>query len=279
MRVHYYYQSNIGNFREKNEDNLFINGVIRPINEQIFEREGIAKFINSTYGVFDGMGGESCGEQASYIAAKTLKKYKKSRIEVEVNEFLQDANEHICDYTVSENLSRCGSTAALIQFRHGVAQATNIGDSRVYFFRGGKLRQLTHDHTEYQQKIDIGVDAEGGAVSPSLKSVLTQFLGLFPDEMILEPYSSKKIAVKAGDIFMLCSDGLYGKQSMEDLEEQFNNMQTLAELGKSMIRSALDRRERDNITVALIEVISEEITYSEIFTETLNQWKMKLKRN
>lgn len=84
----------------------------------------------------------------------------------------------------------------------------NVGDSRVYFFRSGVLHQITRDHSKSQRLVSMGILTEEEARNHPSKHELTQHLGIFPEEMLIDPEFSDPLDVHPGDLFLLCSDGL-----------------------------------------------------------------------
>ncbi len=133
----------------------------------------------------------------------------------------------------------------------------NIGDSRAYLFRSGRLTQLSQDHTPVRQMVDLGViKAEEARTHPD-RHKLSQHLGIFPSEMVIEPYVAEPVAILSGDIFLLCSDGLTEMLPDEAIRERLLGGKTPEEKGKTLTEQAMKKGGGDNITVVLVQVLNE----------------------
>lgn len=228
--------THIGTIKKQNEDNYFVNG--KYMADSSVGTEGIAdkKKRNSyTYAVCDGMGGESYGEFASLIAVTALAKYMQTDIRESIDRYINTANEFICDLIKKNRKIRSGSTLALLSIQKNTAAAYNIGDSRVYLCRKGDLYLLTQDD-----------------VDPEHKSNLTQYIGISPEEMRISVHKSEVIKLKKGDVFMLCSDGLYDVIDDEDIVEFLSNDNDSAtDMTKKLVAVAQENNGIDNVTVVV----------------------------
>ena len=148
----------------------------------------------SLLGVFDGMGGEECGEIASLIAARSAKEFiERESISEDLNELCNIANEKICQFADQHNIVAMGTTAALLLFGEKDISLCNIGDSKIFRFADEQFEQISVDH------IAIGLHGR--------KPPLLQNLGISSSEMIIEPYLATG-DYNDGDIYLICSDGL-----------------------------------------------------------------------
>ena len=249
--------THVGLVRDNNEDNYFINGRCKTNNSVTAEGFADNKLRDTyLYAVFDGMGGESFGEIASLIAAKTLTDYMSTDIRSTVTDYIHRANELICDDVMRNGGARSGTTLALLCICDSKAIAYNIGDSRIYFLRKGILSLLSEDHTEAQRLIRIGMLDEESAKTHSSRNKLTQHLGIFPDEMIIEPFVSKEIKVKKNDIFLVCSDGLTDMVSDDDIKEIMERKDLDASsIAKELSKAAQENGGKDNTTVIVVKVV------------------------
>ena len=249
--------THVGLVRENNEDNFFINGIYKS------NKKGVAEgYVDNMqrdtylYAVLDGMGGESYGEYASMIAAKSLIKYISSDIRRTIFDYIQNANKLICDEITKNNGIRSGTTLALLYIREGKAMAYNIGDSRIYLCRNDDLYLLSEDHTEAQRLINAGRLDEESARHHKSKNILTQHLGIFPSEMILEPYASAEIRLKRNDMFMLCSDGLTDMVSDDNIREiMVRGDLDVPGITKELSATAQENGGNDNTTIIVAKVI------------------------
>ena len=108
-----------------------------------------------------------------------------------------------------------GTTLTVLLIEDDVAHFSHVGDSRLYLFRDGVLRRLTRDHTVVQNEIDAGrLTPEPGKTSTA-SQYLTQSVGI---NSTVDPDTSTR-PVDAGDMFILCSDGLTDPLSDADLED------------------------------------------------------------
>lgn len=239
----------IGRIRSNNEDNFFFDGIILPMNNpglgKVLSFEG-ALCDPVCFGVFDGMGGEAFGEEAAYLAAKTLLSYAKAAEAVDLHRVIQEANGKVCRASMNHNMGVMGSTAVMLQFSGGQATVLNVGDSKAFLFRNNGLKQVSVDHTDQailnQYKIT------------NRKPRLTQHLGIDPAEMTIEPYSVA-IDTQLQDQFLLCSDGLSDMVGIERIEGILLSNYNPTTAVESLMKEALENGGKDNITVILCKVV------------------------
>lgn len=253
--------SDKGRIRNNNEDNFYFNGTyLNPENRD--EHNFFADNPSGSeimYGVFDGMGGEALGEEASLITAQTVKKYhdklKGGRIKDNKSAILKsisDANTKICNKIVESGERRIGTTFALLSISDDTAQVYNVGDSRVYLYRNKKLTQISVDDTTAQRLVNMGVITKEKAKTHEDRHKLTQHLGIFADEMIVEPHISEKIRIEKGDMFILCSDGLTDMVENEEIQSIMRKSGDSRTAAQSLVETALKNGGRDNVTVTVI---------------------------
>lgn len=237
---------NVGKIRANNEDNLFFNGVILPLNNRGLEEP--LSFYSALlspicFGVFDGMGGESNGEEASYLSANEMKlqvEHSWQQPEKLLMTICQRANERICESARLHKSGAMGSTAALLIFTGEQVYAANLGDSKILLYRQKKLFQLSTDHTDQAFLQSQGITGR--------KPRLTQHLGIEPAEMIIEP-AMRCQKILPGDRFILCSDGLSDMLSWNEIMTILDNNPEPIDAVRSLMDDALQHGGRDNITV------------------------------
>lgn len=256
MRVESSVITHVGLVRRSNEDNYYVNGKYKSAGSGA--AEGYADSVQRksyVYAVCDGMGGESFGELASMIAVKTLSVYQETDLRQKVFEYVKRANMYICKEMENFNGARIGTTLALLYIHDNRATAFNIGDSRVYLLRKGDLFLLTEDHTEAQRMVELGLISDDEAEVHPAKNKLTQHLGIFPDEMIIEPYISQEIKLKKNDVFLICSDGLTDMIDADELREilSMENCST-TDIAKELAATAQAYGGRDNTTAVVISI-------------------------
>ena len=130
------------------------------------------------FAVFDGMGGEECGEKASLIAAENASKYRIGPNPIEdLLNYCSDTNDEICRYADENDIFSMGTTATIIVFGDKGICLFNIGHSKVFRFDGKNLEQISVDHYAF---------APSGRKPP-----LSLCLGIPASEMIIEPHVAK----------------------------------------------------------------------------------------
>ena len=248
-------ESNIGRIRQSNEDNYFVCG--NTVNAAHTAEAQLIPSVEGVVAVCDGMGGLDNGELASQLAAETLNAYSQTMIKSRFStssilSYFDAANEKICG-EIRLGSNKMGCAFAMLGFRGRSVVAANIGDSRVYSFLNGSLTQLSKDHTEAQALLDAGVITRSDEARMPSRHLLTQYLGVLPEDMKIEPYIVKKKA-KEGERFLLCSDGLYEMLSDGVIEEILRQNLTLKDTTRALIDSALNAGGKDNVTVILCEI-------------------------
>lgn len=251
MKMQCYAQTNIGSVRKNNEDNYYCNGSFKlsarsPQEELISSPEG----SELLFGVFDGMGGEAYGEECAMLCATTLSQFQGREQPFEAPAFYQKANEIVCEFE-QRTQATGGSTAAVAQVRGNRVFASNAGDSRVYHLRGRELKCLTRDHTRYQQMIEAGVPDP----DPAERHVLTKFIGL-DNRRPLTPNFAVSVKLEEGDRIILCSDGITGVLSDEQIVETLSQPHLPEVVGRALVQQALEAGSRDNVTMVLAEVVA-----------------------
>lgn len=245
--------SHIGNVRSINQDNFICNGTYMKTNDSeiIFPLSGkVVSKSPTLFGIFDGMGGEECGEIASYIAAKEASTIpiKKDGVST-LTDYCKQANTKICEYTENNAISSMGTTAAMLLCSKDEITLCNIGDSKVFRFAGGEFEQISKDH--------IVISAFG------TKPPLSQNLGIPPDQLLIEPYLSQG-RYKNGDKYLICSDGLTDMLTLEEIKELLTSQQ-VEESATKLVNKALENGGKDNVTVILLEIKQKKSKLMKVF--------------
>ncbi len=203
--------------------------------------------------VADGMGGAQAGEVASQIAVEAFEQGLRDSgsPEERLTERTQEANRRIYERSRSE-FGREGMgttlTAAYVDDAH-VALA-HVGDSRAYLFRDGKLRRLTQDHSLVDELVRRGKLTEEQAAEHPQRSIITRALGPEPTVEV----DTWTYPVRAGDVLLLCSDGLTSMISEEQIERVLSASAELNRAADELIDEANEAGGRDNITVVLFRL-------------------------
>ena len=255
MKIESVVYCHVGRVRSNNEDNYYINGKYRW---NLSQNEAFEKDIKSDdmalYAVSDGMGGEELGEMASWITVRNLSPAKISEVKSVAVNTIEKANDEICNEIKQNGGKRIGATVSMLYIDDEKAVICNVGDSRVYFFRDKELVQISEDHNEAMQKVRMGIISKEEAEMHPSRHMLTQHLGIFREELLIEPYFSNEIALKKGDIFLLCSDGLTDMVKDGEISNIIMKFKAPDKIGKELQNLALSRGGKDNITVSVVMI-------------------------
>ena len=246
LQVHAACGCHIGKVRENNEDNFCFNGIILPQNNHGLDKPlNFSSELNEPicFGVFDGMGGESNGEEAAFLAAHEMKQ-KSLCVGGKADEALLSichrANDKICSARHQHKTSLMGSTAAMLILSRGSGYLANLGDSKIWLWRQKSLIQLSTDHTDQGLLSSQGIK--------NRKPQLTQHLGIQPDEMVIEP-AIQRIRLHPDDRFILCSDGLSDMLTIGEITAILDAKSSPLDSVNELVTAALRCGGRDNITV------------------------------
>lgn len=242
-KIHYSCLSHIGNIRSINQDNFICDRRYMENEETAIEFPlcGTKKSNeNSVFGIFDGMGGEECGEIASYIASKAASDIEIGKdVITDLSQFCHRANNDICDYAAMHEIPAMGTTAAILVFAEREVVLCNIGDSKIFRLCNGKLEQISMDH--------VTVAAFG------VKPPLSQNLGIQPTELVIDPYFARG-PYNDGDIYLICSDGLTDMVTNEEISKVLTSTGVLNKAIEILLEKALTNGGRDNITIVLCKI-------------------------
>ena len=206
----------------------------------------------------DGMGGAAAGEVASKIFADTTQDVFSENTERSQEEVLYRiqkafgvANEKILAHVI-ENTSHkgMGCTAEILAFSDKGFIVGHIGDSRTYRLRDGYLEQLTQDHTIVQQQFEEGLISSDQLRDHPLRNVIFRAVGI-KEDLALDLISGK---IFAGDLFLLCSDGLTDMVSDEQILEILCSDNDIPPKAEELIEAAKNAGGLDNITVVLVAI-------------------------
>jgi len=158
------------------------------------------------------------------------------------------ANKNISTYSIDYlNCQRIGSTALCLLAQEDKLVCLWAGDSRLYRLRAENLEQLSLDHSEVAQLVQLGFLTEEEARTHPKANVITRAVGTRP-EITLE---EKSVDAQSGDTFLLCSDGLYNELSSEEMQ-QCLVMDDLDEASEALLEACLQTAARDNVTIVLV---------------------------
>jgi PPM family protein phosphatase len=239
--------TDLGCQRDNNEDYFCYS---EPQDDNEFSRKGRLAVIA------DGMGGEEGGEIASRLVVDTVRDTYFLRPEDDphaslVRAFIA-AHRAILDFVRERpDLKDMGTTCTAVALTNGQAHFGHIGDSRLYLIRGASISQLTHDHTAVNRLIEQGVITPEEADTHPQRHVLTAALNARPG--VSADFSPEPVSLQPGDVLVLCTDGLWGQVTDEELLATVRN-HAPTQACKELVQLARARGGPDNITVQILRV-------------------------
>ena len=210
----------------------------------------------------DGMGGHNAGEVASELAVSSVKEALEEVLSPDIQDTcdidFKDAVHESVIYANDEiNLHakthpECkgmGTTIVLALFQNDKVILASVGDSRIYRFRKGELKQVTTDHSLVQEMIDNGYMSEEEAMNSTNRNLITRALGISEDVKV----DVVQKDVELDDIYLLCSDGL---SDMINDELIFSTLvktrQDLKRASEELVHQAKEHGGHDNVSVILV---------------------------
>jgi PPM family protein phosphatase len=211
------------------------------------------------FAVADGIGGAQAGELASSLAAAAVRDDSQDG-DVDgrerVQALIQEANRRVYQRQAQDAaVSGMGTTmtVALVEGDH--VWIGHVGDSRAYLIRGGRLEQLTEDHSLVAELVRSGRLSPEEAETHPQRSVVTRALGTDPD-VDVDTFS---VETMPGDLFLLCSDGLTTMVDddaiLAEIDKHRDNLRAAA---KALVRAANRGGGEDNITIVFFEIAAEQ---------------------
>ncbi|MFH5823510.1 PP2C family protein-serine/threonine phosphatase [Georgenia sp. AZ-5] len=214
--------------------------------------------------VADGMGGHARGEMASATVVEALRELAERGGEIDaadVEAALSAAGTRIRETMAAEAASRglgdpeavAGTTVAGVvrTVQHGEAYwlVLNVGDSRVYRYADGELRQVSVDHSLVQEMVDAGTLSRAAARTHPRRNVITRAIGTGTDVEV----DFWMLRVLPEERLLLCTDGLVGELDDEQIAEVLGTVGDPAEAAQALVRRATDGGANDNVTVVVVD--------------------------
>ncbi len=265
MRYSFYGDTNVGKVRDHNED----------------------AFLTSDTFVFgmvsDGMGGLAAGEVASQTTKESvLTTFENAKPEDSlthiVNEAITLANTNVRKVQREKpEANGMGCTCVLLAFRKNDYCIGYVGDSRIYRYRDNTLKQLTTDHSYVEELFRRGLIKEEEKANHPYKNSITRYVG-HEDKIEVDLSTG---ALKPGDRFILCSDGLHGEVTDEQMAAILRDNMNPQECIQKLIQAALDHGGKDNVSVVLgcVEKDLDEISSGKLNGEIVHKKKSKKKQS
>lgn len=238
-------RTDLGRVRENNEDKF---DFFEPDDPDILANKG------SFYAVADGMGGHAAGQIASELALKTaIRTYYADRspdVVGSLQRAIREANGLIYDAAqMIADRAGMGTTITAVVIRADELYFAQVGDSRGYLIRGGKIRQVTEDHSWVAEQVRRGALTEDEAHYSPFRNVITRSLGNMPT-VDADVFTE---TIQPDDIVVLCSDGLSGNLSTEDIRSLVAN-KSPSQAAFDLVDTANERGGTDNITTIVLNV-------------------------
>lgn len=236
-------------------------GKIRPINEdslgaRVPDDPGQIESKGHLFVVADGLGGHHAGEVASAAAvASLLDAYyapaSPSKVEASLRQAMLEANAQVYGLAANRGHGSRGmeTTLTALALAQQQAYVAHVGDSRVYRWRAGRLSQLTQDHSEVAQMVQMGLITSEQARNHPRRHLISRTLG---GQLALRPDFLRQ-PVAAGDRFLLCTDGLWACVADAELG-QIVAQAPPADACARLVALANARGGEDNITVQVVRV-------------------------
>ena len=235
-------------------------GLIRQNNEDVWAEIPELFF----YALADGMGGHQAGEVAAHEAVNSLCKIvsqswgKSNEIEKlhDARKTLSSAIEQVNGtvFKISRTdptLKGMGTTLCCIYLHEKGLVYGYVGDSRIYRHRKRKLEQLSKDHSLFREMVDLGQISEKQGPEFLYKNIITKAIGTEPKVTPTVHLGD----IKAGDTYLLCTDGLSDLLSSKEIQNIMNQEMSVEDTARELVATANARGGHDNVTVVLVKVL------------------------
>ncbi len=225
-------------------------GAVRKINEDAY----LNRSHDGLWVVADGMGGHEAGEVASQMIATCLRGIEVNRPLTDVVDAVEDSllkvHQDIQNYSRSHCDGRTmGSTVVAFVVQNNIGICLWAGDSRLYRYRDAELSAISEDHSQVNEMLVRGMITPEEALHHPASNVITRAVGASDDLYI----DVSLVELKSGDIYLLCSDGLYGALSHQQIQFHLAH-DDVSQATTGLIDDSLRAGARDNVTVVAIKV-------------------------
>ena len=286
FKISVYAMTNVGMVRTGNEDNFFVLNLStaetwKPESHGENAPESLTSFNQSHYGsliaVTDGMGGTLAGEVASRLAVECVRDrmlelqaspayskfpfHERLRLSIELaNLYIHQMSAKRAEYT------GMGATFTAVGMHGLTAYFGQVGDSRAYLIRGGRIQQITRDQSLVGQLVEAGHLTEEEAERHSYRNVILQALGASPNINVVVD----RLGMRDLDTFCLCSDGLSNKVRPDEMKAAIDQSGSLKEACDLLIDMANERGGEDNITALIAQVSGGRLRPAEAMAEAVD---------
>jgi serine/threonine protein phosphatase PrpC len=240
--------SDAGRVRTRNEDYL---GHVAPGSPAQVRSHGWL------FALADGVGGQRQGEVASRAAVQEalagFRRAKEGVLHKEVvTQLVQSANARVCEAeALSGGLGHgMASTIVVVALRFDRATVAHVGDSRCYLIRSGDAKAITRDHTVVADQVRLGIISAAEGAESSQRHVLSRSLGM----NLFVNIDVDEMTLLAGDVLLLCSDGLHGAISAAEIAEVTRRHRDLDAAAQELVDRANEQDGSDNVSLQLIRI-------------------------
>jgi len=242
--------SDVGYQRDNNEDSYLY---WEPAAEDEFQRKGRLAVIA------DGMGGYEGGQEASRLAVETVREVYDNVVRDDPRAALLEAfataHARIRTHAFQHpELHGMGTTCTALVVRDRELYFAHVGDSRLYLVRAGRISRLTRDHSYVGRLVENGIVRAEDAEKHPQRHILTAALGAGIEVAV--DGREHPTELQDGDDLLLCTDGLWGVVTEEELEME-TGRNSPAECCAALVKLALQRGGPDNITVQVLRILPE----------------------
>lgn len=250
------YLTNVGKVRGHNEDSLLLNDLLVPetsMDKPLCRKDGGTRLL---YVVADGMGGHAKGEVASRTVLEVFREeYVGAEGPEDILRIIRKAKQAL-NSIASGNKSALGlgTTAAGVLLLEKRAVIFSCGDSRVYRLKDGILGRMTKDHSLVQEFVDGGIITEEEARFHPQKNIVTSAVTGDLREAAPEVYIREE-EVRAGDILILCTDGLWESLDPDEMEACFSGTE-LESAVSCLFTKYFGGPARDNVSIIALKIVS-----------------------
>lgn len=229
-------------------------GLVRSVNQDAYYIDPDGRFFI----VADGMGGHAGGQEASRLATHVIQSYLTQYWEAKFpspvlleTAFMKANGAILKDQLEHPERADMGTTAVVVVFRGNQSYCANIGDSRLYRWRGSELTQITEDQTWVAQAVKRKALTPEQARSHPWRHVLSQCLG----REDLRQIDIVPVEVESGDRLLLCSDGLTEELGDEEIGQSLAQIESCDGVASRLVEAAKEQGGQDNITVVVVELL------------------------
>lgn len=206
--------------------------------------------------VSDGMGGADAGEVASALVVQSLREAMRTAQggwDEATRQAVERANRDVWSAAKEPGKKGMGATVTAVCVHGNVAHIAEVGDSRAYLMRNGRIRQITRDQSFVQFLVDSGALKPEEAAKYPMKNVVLQAMGQKEDVQV----ALGRLELRRGDRLLLCSDGLSGMVTADEMRGAVDRASTPDAACRALVDLANERGGEDNITVVIAEVAGE----------------------